>query len=80
MPIVVVMMMAVAGIRPTDLKPSNIRHTVTRQYYQANAHVVRYYESLRVVYQVESRVSELRSDEALQSGSQNGQLPSIPSR
>ena len=49
-------------IRASDLKPSSLR----RNFYQANAHVVRYYDNLRVVYELESRVHDLQhtSDES----------------
>ncbi|MHB1937822.1 MAG: anti-sigma factor [Acidobacteriaceae bacterium] len=47
-------------IRPADLKPQSMRRAVTRQYAQANARVVHYYENLRIVYEVESRVHQLR--------------------
>jgi hypothetical protein len=50
----------VAGIRLNDLRPMNLRHTVTRTYSDTSAHVTRYYENMRVVYQLESRVRELR--------------------
>jgi hypothetical protein len=52
--------MSMTGVRLTDLKPDNFRRTVTRQYFATNAKVVRYYENLRVVYEFESRVRELR--------------------
>lgn len=39
-----------------ELKPSNLRQT----FYQANAHIIRYYDNLRVVYELESRVRELQ--------------------
>ena len=50
-------------IRASDLKPSSLR----RSFYQANAHVVRYYDNLRVVYELESRVHDLQhsSDESV---------------
>lgn len=48
------------GMKPADLAPQNLRRTMTRQYVQANSRVVRYYENLRFVYEVESRVQELR--------------------
>jgi hypothetical protein len=47
-------------IRATDLEPQAMRRAVTRQYAQANARVVHYYENLRIVYEVESRVHQLR--------------------
>lgn len=47
-------------LRPSDLKPSSLKH----DFYEANAHVVRYYDNLRVVYELESRVRDLqRSDD-----------------
>ncbi len=39
-----------------ELKPSSLRRT----FYQANASVIRYYDNLRVVYELESRVRELQ--------------------
>ena len=43
-------------LRAADLKPASLR----RSFYQANAHVVRYYDNLRVVYELESRVRDLQ--------------------
>lgn len=43
-------------IRASDLRPASLR----RDFYQANAHVVRYYDNLRVVYELESRVHDLQ--------------------
>src|ERR1700722_19777042 len=53
--------LAVAGVKPADLRqvslrPSAIRHT----YYATQARVVHYYENVRIVYEVESRVRELK--------------------
>ena len=47
-----------SDLRPGDLRPSNIK----QGFYSANARVVRYYEGLRVVYELESRVHEIESD------------------
>ena len=52
--------LSVMGIHLNDLQPTHLRRTVTRSYFTANAHVVRYYENLRVVYELQSRLSELR--------------------
>lgn len=54
--------MNLAGIHPTslratDLKPSSLK----RDFYSANTRVVQYYEGLRVVYELESRVHDLQS-------------------
>ena len=43
-------------LRASDLTPSNLKHS----FYHANASVVRYYDNLRVVYELESRVNELK--------------------
>ncbi len=53
--------LTVAGVKPADmrqisLRPSAIRHT----YYNTQARVVRYYENVRLVYEVESRVREIK--------------------
>jgi len=43
-------------LRASDLKPSSVKRT----FYQANAHVVRYVDNLRAVYELESRVRDLQ--------------------
>jgi hypothetical protein len=53
--------LTVLGVKPADLRavslrPAAIRHT----YYNTQARVVRYYENIRFVYEVESRVRELK--------------------
>jgi hypothetical protein len=59
-----------AGIRLTqlrtaDFQPSRLRANLTRQYYSTNEQVTKYYENLRLVYEMEARVRELkRSTEA----------------
>jgi hypothetical protein len=47
-------------VRPADLRPSRVRATLTRQYYSTNEQVMKYYENLRLVYEMEARVRELR--------------------
>jgi hypothetical protein len=37
-----------------------VRATLTRQYYSTNEQVMKYYENLRLVYEMEARVRELR--------------------
>src|SRR3984957_16598843 len=53
--------LSVLGVKPADfrqvsLRPVAMRHT----YYNAQARVVRYYENIRLVYEVESRVREFK--------------------
>ncbi|MHB1796413.1 MAG: anti-sigma factor family protein [Acidobacteriaceae bacterium] len=55
--------------RAADLEPQAMRRAVTRQYAEANARVVHYYENLRIVYEVESRVHQLRQ------AADSGQVP-----
>ncbi|WP_128914564.1 zf-HC2 domain-containing protein [Granulicella sibirica] len=46
-----------SALTAEDLKPSAIR----KSFYEANAHVVRYCDNLRVVYELEARAHDLRS-------------------
>ncbi len=48
------------NMHPADLAPRNMRRAVSRQYAEVNARVARYYENLRIVYEVEARVQQLR--------------------
>ncbi len=43
-----------------DLRPASVRRAAVLQYTQIESRVVRYYENLRLVYEIESRVSELK--------------------
>jgi len=48
------------NLHPADLAPSNMRRAASRQYAEVNARMARYYENLRIVYEVEARVQQLR--------------------
>jgi hypothetical protein len=51
----------ITGVRVSDLSLSNLRPSVIkRNIYEANAHVLRYYDNLKVVYELESRVRDLQ--------------------
>jgi len=70
--------LTVAGVKPADLRqislrPSAIRHT----YYATQARVVHYYENVRIVYEVESRVRELKRTVA---PAEPGPRPSRPAK
>ena len=58
-------------LRASDLKPSSLK----RQFYSAKARSVQYYEGLRVVYELESRVRDLESARDNDSAGQNGTTP-----
>ncbi len=67
-------------LRLSDLSPSALASSVSRQYYSTSAQVVRYYENLRFVYEVESRVNEFRRDSSATGSSAPAQKPaSTPS-
>jgi hypothetical protein len=57
--------LSVLGIKPADLRQVSLRPTAIRHtYYNTQARVVRYYENIRFVYEVESRVRELKRNVA----------------
>ena len=59
----------VTQLRAADFQPSRLRATLTRQYYSTNEQVTKYYENLRLVYEMESRVRELRRSTGGRTGS-----------
>jgi len=61
--------LTLAGVRFKDLAnfdwhPSAIGRAIVMQYTQVESKVVRYYKNMRLVYEVESRVRELRKNSA----------------
>jgi hypothetical protein len=46
----------VSDVRHVDLRPSAIKRT----YYETTGRVVKYYENIRFVYEIESRMRELK--------------------
>jgi hypothetical protein len=48
------------AVRISDLKPSVLRTNLTRQIINSKAGVVRYYDNLRFVYEMEAKMRELR--------------------
>lgn len=65
------MVMNVSGISVKDLRRVDLTPKgLTRTYYQSQARVVKYYENIRLVYEIESRVRELKR--ATGSSSDNG--------
>lgn len=68
----------VTSLHISDLRPSTISSTLSRQFYGARSSVVRFYDNMRFVYQLESRVREMRRDiqPAPQQQNQKPQQPS----
>jgi hypothetical protein len=53
--------LSVAGIKPGDIKQADLsRNGLRRTYYSTSARVVKYYENIRLVYEIESRVQEFK--------------------
>ena len=65
------MVMSVTGIRPRDLTPKGL----TRAYVDGQTKVVKYYENIRLVYEIESRVRDLKrvTDSGSNAGSNTNQ-------
>ncbi len=51
----------VSSLRTADLRPSAIQENLSRTYNETTGRAVKYYENLRFVYEIESRVRELRN-------------------
>lgn len=74
-----------AGVRLTnlrlaDLTPASLEMNLTRQFYGAKGSVVRYYDNLRLVYEVESRMRDLRRTEQMRQAAPERQAaPANPS-
>jgi hypothetical protein len=66
-------------LRASDLTPGSLKRDIS----SANASVVRYYEGLRVVYELESRVHDLQTaqdaDQPNEPGGQSSAQPAAPS-
>jgi hypothetical protein len=53
--------LTVAGVKPADIRQVDLRPaSIRRTYYTTQARVVRYYENVRIFYEVESRVREFK--------------------
>lgn len=60
-----------AGVRLTNLKlsdltPASMEMNLTQQFYGAKKSLVQYYDNLRLVYEVESKMRDLRRNEEMQ--------------
>jgi hypothetical protein len=53
--------MSLAGVRPGDLRRVDLRPSaIRRTYYETSGRVVKYYENIRFVYEIESRVRQFK--------------------
>ncbi|HEX4008101.1 MAG TPA: zf-HC2 domain-containing protein [Acidobacteriaceae bacterium] len=51
-----------SSVRLADLRPATLGNTLSRQFYGAQRQVVQFYDNMRFVYQLESKMRELRRD------------------
>ena len=57
----ITMLLSIAGFHIADLRHVDLSSKgITKAYYSTQARVVRYYENIRLVYEIESRVRDLR--------------------
>src|SRR5256712_12132370 len=53
--------LSLAGVKLSDLRHLDLRPSaVRRTYYEASGRVVKYYENIRFVYEIESRVRQFK--------------------
>src|SRR2546426_8368567 len=53
--------MSMAGVKMSDVRHINLRPSaIKRTYYETSGRVVKYYENIRFVYEIESRVREFK--------------------
>lgn len=53
--------LSLAGVKLTDLRHTDLRPSaIKRTYYETSGRVVKYYENIRFVYEIESRVREFK--------------------
>jgi putative zinc finger protein len=62
-------------LKLSDLSPSALAASVSHQYYTTSAHLTRYYLNLRIVYELESRVNEMRRDNSTPAAQPVNQQP-----
>ncbi len=67
-----------SSLRLSDLRPSSLRSFVERRVTMASTPIIRYYDHLRFVYEVESRMRELRRNTEGEDGNQQGPKNAAP--
>lgn len=66
----------VTQFRFADLRPANLK----KNFYRTSASAVRYYDNLRVVYELQSRVREMRADDGDSHSGSEKPLESAPAK
>jgi len=77
----ITMILNVAGFRVSDLKHVDLSAKgIQKTYYTTEARVVRYYENIRLVYEIESRVRDLRRAARPEDKPEEQQTPKNPNK
>ena len=77
----ITMLLNIAGFRVADLRHVDMStKSVEKTYYSAQARVVRYYENLRLVYEIESRMRDLRRAATPEPKQEDSQTPKNPGK
>lgn len=77
----ITMLLNVAGFHITDLKHVDLSAKgIQKAYYTTEARVVRYYENIRLVYEIESRVRDLRRAARPEDKQEEQQPPKNPNK
>ena len=75
----ITMLLGIAGFHMSDLRRLDFSSKgITRAYYATQARVVRYYENMRLVYEIESRVRDLKSAATPENNTQPSQQQEAP--
>lgn len=65
-------------LKPSDLQPANIWATVEDKAYRTWQRAVKYYENLRLVYEVQTRLQEWTTQEEEERKGRAGEEPGVP--
>ncbi len=77
----ITMILNIAGFHVSDLKHLDLSAKgIERTYYTTQARAVRYYENIRLVYQIESRVRDLRRAARPEEKQEEPQTPKNPNK
>jgi hypothetical protein len=68
----------ISSIKMADLRPASVRSMLEKRIMTASTPIVRYYDHLRFVYEVESRMRELRQSTETEQQSQPKSQPASP--
>jgi hypothetical protein len=72
----ITMLLGIAGFHMSDLRHLDLSSKgIMKTYYDTEARIIRYYENMRLVYEIESRVRDLKRAATPENNSDNKQQP-----